>query len=93
MIRVLVSRWRHQAPMHAVLCRYDIGAADQYGRGRWITKDDVWVIEEFMRLDPDRIEKNGRIFVRGDTKFNHVELTDFRRLFGGITAERNSDEE
>ena len=78
----LVSRWR-RAPMYAVLCRYGIGTPDEYGRGQWIKKEDVWVIEECIRNDPDRIEVDGRIFIWGSSKFDHVEISDFRTMFGG----------
>lgn len=86
---VLVRNGQHQRPMLAVLNRYEIGQLDQYGRGRWITANDLPRIEAGMGLDPSaqRGEYNGKpyLFVKGTNIHSLVQFKDFLELFGEVS--------
>ena len=84
---VLIRNGHHQRPMHAVLERYCIGNADQYGRGVWIAEKDLQKIQKAMDADPTAVRGtyNGKefLFVQGTNRHNHVQYADFAGLFGG----------
>lgn len=86
MKKVLIRNGRHQRPLLAVCNRYGIGSADGYGRGVWITKEDVPKIAERMETDDTAVRGvfNGKpwIAVQGTNKHNHVMIEDFEELFG-----------
>ncbi len=84
MKKALVRRKRHQLPMLSVLIRYQIGRADQYGRGRWITEADLPLIKAGMEADPSKITNVGGmpcLLVNGSNRHNQVEMADFAELF------------
>lgn len=79
----LVRDGRHMRPMLAVLARYDIGAVDQFGRGRWIVRANLRSIYKAMMADdtllPSSCDSNP--VVMGTNMHNWVEYRDFERLF------------
>lgn len=76
----LVRNGHHMRPLLAVLKRYGIGTADKYGRGMWISENDLDKIEGSMKADPSAFEFGGRILVNGTNMHNQVEIADFRGL-------------
>ena len=78
---VLVRNGQHMRPMLSVLKRYGIGAADKYGRGLWISKNDLPEIWERMNTDETRGTIQGVVFVSGTNMHNSVLLRDFEELF------------
>ena len=83
MKKVLVRNGRHMSPMLAVLKRHDIGEADQYGRGRWISEADIPAIREAMISEPWHMEDRGgeEIICHGTNIHNDVWLSEFKSLF------------
>lgn len=82
MSNVLIRNGRHQRPLLAVLKRYSIGSADQYGRGLWISAVDLPAIKEGMLSDKSCIigDAEGTPIVNGSSIHNSVWYTDFVEL-------------
>ena len=75
--QVLFHHGRHEAPMLAVLNRYDLGSPDTHHRGRWVTETDINAVMRKMKNDPSRIVVSGKSFVQGTNKHNFVAIEDF----------------
>ena len=81
--KALVKNKSHMRPMVAVLKRYKIGRADQYGRGVWITIKDLPDIIDRMDNDKTAIKYPTETFVQGTNQHNYVSTEDFYKLFEG----------
>ena len=81
MKQVLVKNGNHQRPMLAVLDRYNIGSLDKYGRGRWISVNDLPDISDRFDADKTAIRYPETVFVMGTNRHNYVNLDEFYKLF------------
>ncbi len=80
--KALVRNGRHQRGMLAVLDRANLGEKDTYGRGRWITKDDLPAILQAIRTHPRSVQVSANAWCcPGTNMHNYVYQSSFEELF------------
>ena len=84
MSNVLIKNGSHMGPMWAVVKRYNIGNKDKYGKGIWISHNDLSKIKDCMMEDPTLLTeytRMGHYIVMGTNIHNYVDLEDYKKLF------------